>query len=97
MTLSLYIQLVAARAHAERLRAENPPPQPSEKQRLALQALKAAGRPMSTKQVAAAAGMAQRRTLTALYELQERGLVDMEQRRVSSIVTNYWTLLDDAE
>ena len=97
MTLSLYIQIVAARAHIERLREENPPRPLSQSVRAALQALREAGRPMNTKQVCEEIGRSDRVTATALYELKDRGMVELEQRFVLGHLTNFWTLVDDVE
>lgn len=97
MTLSLYIQIVAARAHIERLKAENPPPPPSPSVQATLQALKDAGRPVTTRFIHQSTGLSERTTASALYRLVEAGQVELERRIVRGHLTNFWTFVDDAE
>jgi len=97
MTLSLYIQIVAARAHIERLKAENPPPPPSPSVQATLQTLREAGRPVTTKFIHESTGISERTAASALYKLLKAGQVEREQRFTRGHLTNYWTLVDDAE
>jgi DNA-binding MarR family transcriptional regulator len=97
MTISLYQQLIAYLAHAERLRAENPPPQTTVNELRTLQALKEAGRPMTSKQVSEVLGSSQRTTFGILHRLRETGQVERKRRYVRGHLTNFWNLVDDAE
>jgi len=97
MTLSLYTQLVAAQAHAERLRKEDPTRRLTGNQQRALDALTEAGKPRSTVQLRELAGLSQRACLSALYDLEEKGLVQRHQLRQQLNLHNIWTVVDDAK
>jgi len=75
MTLSLYTQLLAAQAHAERLRAENPPKPLHPNHQLALDALREAGRPMTTNEIRDALGNGSKLVFEWMSRLQQEGLV----------------------
>lgn len=97
MTLTLYAQLVAAQAHAERLRQEDPRRRLTPKQKCVLDALRTAGKPCTTQQLAELTQLKQRAVLLALYDLEERDRVKRGQLRRGPTLHNLWTALDDAE